>query len=93
MQIRNELDQNALLQRQISFYSAPVIAALKLTDFRSYGQAHLALPDPHQRLVFIVGPNGAGKTNLLEALSILSGGGACAGLPMVISKNMAARGT
>ncbi len=47
------------------------IAALTLTDFRSYEHGELATGG---RSVFLVGPNGAGKTNLLEAVSLLSPG-------------------
>ena len=47
------------------------VAALSLTDFRSYERAELR---PGGRSVYLFGPNGAGKTNLLEALSLLSPG-------------------
>ena len=47
------------------------IAALTLTDFRSYEHAEL---ETRERSVFLFGPNGAGKTNLLEAVSLFSPG-------------------
>lgn len=51
--------------------SPSFIAALRLTDFRSYNQLDLALDG---RPVVLFGSNGAGKTNLLEAVSLLSPG-------------------
>jgi recF protein len=47
------------------------LSRLKLTDFRNYAQAALALDGRH---VVLTGENGAGKTNLLEAVSFLSPG-------------------
>lgn len=47
------------------------LAALTLTNFRSYERAELRAGG---RTVFLFGPNGAGKTNLLEAVSLLSPG-------------------
>jgi len=47
------------------------LAALTLTDFRSYQRATL---NTGGRSVYLFGPNGAGKTNLLEAISFLSPG-------------------
>jgi DNA replication and repair protein RecF len=47
------------------------IAALTLTDFRSYERAALT---PGGRSVYLFGQNGAGKTNLLEAISLFSPG-------------------
>jgi len=47
------------------------LSRLKLTDFRNYGEAALALDGRH---VVLTGENGAGKTNLLEAVSFLSPG-------------------
>ncbi|MET3598382.1 DNA replication/repair protein RecF [Martelella mangrovi] len=47
------------------------LTALKLTDFRNYPQAGLALDGRH---VVLTGDNGSGKTNLLEAVSFLSPG-------------------
>lgn len=47
------------------------ITRLRLTDFRNYSRAELALD---ARPVALAGPNGAGKTNLLEAVSMLSPG-------------------
>lgn len=47
------------------------IAALRLTDFRSYASLDVELDG---RPVVLFGPNGAGKTNLLEAISLLSPG-------------------
>jgi hypothetical protein len=44
---------------------------LKLTDFRNYAAAALALDGRH---VVLTGDNGAGKTNLMEAVSFLSPG-------------------
>ena len=49
----------------------PVINALRLTDFRSYGALDLALDG---RPVVLFGQNGAGKTNLMEAISLLTPG-------------------
>ena len=49
----------------------PVINALRLTDFRSYGALDLALDG---RPVVLFGQNGAGKTNLMEAVSLLTPG-------------------
>ena len=47
------------------------VEELKLTDFRNYASARLALgPEP----VVLVGDNGSGKTNLLEAVSLLGPG-------------------
>ena len=47
------------------------ISRLKLTDFRNYAAASLALDERH---VVLTGDNGAGKTNLMEAVSLLSPG-------------------
>lgn len=47
------------------------ISALKLTDFRNYSAASVALDGRH---VVLSGPNGAGKTNLMEAVSLLTPG-------------------
>jgi len=47
------------------------LRTLRLTRFRSYAEASLALDG---RPVVLFGPNGAGKTNLLEAVSFLSPG-------------------
>lgn len=47
------------------------LAALRLTRFRSYAGAELALDG---RPVVLFGANGAGKTNILEAVSLLSPG-------------------
>ncbi|SMF38362.1 DNA replication and repair protein RecF [Xaviernesmea oryzae] len=47
------------------------LSRLKLTDFRNYAEAALALDGQH---VVLTGENGAGKTNLLEAVSFLSPG-------------------
>jgi len=47
------------------------IHRLKLTDFRNYATAALALDGRH---VVLTGENGAGKTNLMEAVSFLSPG-------------------
>jgi len=47
------------------------ISRLKLTDFRNYTAASLALDSRH---VVLTGENGAGKTNLMEAISFLSPG-------------------
>ncbi|MGK6314482.1 DNA replication/repair protein RecF [Neorhizobium sp. DT-125] len=47
------------------------LSRLKLTDFRNYAEAALALDGRH---VVLTGENGAGKTNLLEAVSFLSPG-------------------
>lgn len=49
----------------------PVINALRLTDFRSYGSLDLNLDG---RPVVLFGANGAGKTNLMESISLLSPG-------------------
>jgi DNA replication and repair protein RecF len=47
------------------------VRTLKLTDFRNYAWAELALD---QRPVVLIGDNGTGKTNLLEAVSLLGPG-------------------
>ncbi|MBZ8132967.1 DNA replication/repair protein RecF [Afifella sp. IM 167] len=47
------------------------LASLRLTDFRNYASAGLAI---NAGLVVLTGPNGSGKTNLLEAVSFLSPG-------------------
>ena len=47
------------------------IRRLKLTDFRNYVHASLALDARH---VVLTGSNGSGKTNLMEAVSFLSPG-------------------
>lgn len=47
------------------------LTRLKLTDFRNYASAGLALDERH---VVLTGDNGSGKTNLLEAVSFLSPG-------------------
>jgi DNA replication and repair protein RecF len=47
------------------------VRSLKLTDYRNYARAELALDG---RPVVLVGENGAGKTNLLEAVSLLGPG-------------------
>ncbi|MEE2691245.1 MAG: DNA replication/repair protein RecF [Pseudomonadota bacterium] len=44
---------------------------LRLTDFRSYARADIALDG---RPVVLIGANGAGKTNVLEAVSLLGPG-------------------
>ena len=44
---------------------------LRLTDFRSYGEATI---EPGAGFVLIFGDNGAGKTNILEAVSLLTPG-------------------
>jgi DNA replication and repair protein RecF len=47
------------------------LTRLRLSNFRSYGEAELTVSaEP----VVLAGPNGAGKTNLLEAVSLLSPG-------------------
>lgn len=48
-----------------------MLAALSLTDFRSYASARLELGSGP---VVLHGPNGAGKTNVLEAISLLTPG-------------------
>jgi DNA replication and repair protein RecF len=54
------------------------VEELKLTDFRNYARARLALgPQP----VVLVGDNGSGKTNLLEAVSLLGPGHGLRGRP------------
>jgi DNA replication and repair protein RecF len=47
------------------------VSELKLTDFRNYASARLALG---LQPVVLVGDNGSGKTNLLEAVSLLGPG-------------------
>lgn len=47
------------------------ISRLKLSNFRNYASADLAL---EPGLVVLAGENGAGKTNLLEAVSLLTPG-------------------
>jgi DNA replication and repair protein RecF len=50
------------------------VAAVSLRDFRSYGEAQVALGEG---LTVITGPNGAGKTNLLEAIYFGCTGRSC----------------
>lgn len=47
------------------------LSKLKLSNFRNYAEAAVALDARH---VVLTGENGAGKTNLLEAISFLSPG-------------------
>ena len=54
------------------------VRSLKLTDFRNYERAELALD---ARPVVLTGSNGAGKTNLLEAVSLLGLGHGLRGRP------------
>ena len=54
------------------------VRELKLTDFRNYATAQLALD---ARPVVLVGDNGSGKTNLLEAVSLLGTGQGLRGRP------------
>ncbi|MBK5196860.1 MAG: DNA replication/repair protein RecF [Methyloceanibacter sp.] len=54
------------------------VRELKLTDFRNYARAQLALD---ARPVVLVGDNGSGKTNLLEAVSLLGPGHGLRGRP------------
>ncbi len=54
------------------------VRELKLTDFRNYPRAQLALD---ARPVVLVGDNGSGKTNLLEAVSLLGPGHGLRGRP------------
>ena len=54
------------------------VRELKLTDFRNYPIAQLALD---ARPVVLVGDNGSGKTNLLEAVSLLGPGHGLRGRP------------
>ncbi|HWM30313.1 MAG TPA: DNA replication/repair protein RecF [Methyloceanibacter sp.] len=54
------------------------VGELKLTDFRNYARAALALD---ARPVVLVGDNGSGKTNLLEAVSLLGAGQGLRGRP------------
>jgi DNA replication and repair protein RecF len=54
------------------------IRSLKLTDFRNYARAELAL---EARPVVLIGDNGSGKTNLLEAVSLLGPGHGLRGRP------------
>jgi DNA replication and repair protein RecF len=49
------------------------VAALTLSDFRSYARLRLEVP-AGAGLIVLVGPNGAGKTNVLEAISFLAPG-------------------
>jgi DNA replication and repair protein RecF len=56
------------------------VGALKLTDFRNYAYASVALDG---RPVVLVGDNGSGKTNLLEAVSLLGPSGSLRGRPHV----------
>ena len=51
--------------------TAPRLARLRLTDFRSYAALDLPIS---ARLIALSGSNGAGKTNILEAISLLSPG-------------------
>ena len=49
------------------------LAALALTDFRTYPRLRFELP-AGPGLIALTGPNGAGKTNVLEAISFLAPG-------------------
>ncbi len=51
--------------------TALALTAVRLTNFRSYEDAALAV---EAAPVVLAGPNGTGKTNLLEAISLLSPG-------------------
>lgn len=46
-----------------------MISSLKLTNFRSYDQAHITF---HPSITIIEGPNATGKTNLLEAIFVMA---------------------
>jgi DNA replication and repair protein RecF len=77
---RSEQDRQAAMAetaagpaRQLLF-----VRELKLTDFRNYARAQLALD---ARPVVLVGDNGSGKTNLLEAVSLLGPGHGLRGRP------------
>lgn len=52
--------------------AAPMLADLKLTDFRNYHDAEFS---PAPGLNFIFGDNGSGKTSLLEAIYFIGSGG------------------
>lgn len=52
-------------------HSSLCVKTLRLTNFRSYGDASLAVSG---RPVVLAGANGAGKTNVLDALSLLAPG-------------------
>jgi len=67
--------------------SALWLGRLALADFRNYGRGELAVD---RRPVVLTGPNGAGKTNLLEAISFLVPGAACAG-PLVRGRSRGRR--
>jgi DNA replication and repair protein RecF len=76
---RSEISPNASSQAR-NGYPLPqqeekaaklAVTRLRLTNFRSYGAAELAVAGAP---VVLAGPNGAGKTNLLEAISLLSPG-------------------
>jgi len=47
------------------------VRRVRLTNFRSYAEAELAVG---ARPVVLAGPNGAGKTNILDAISLLAPG-------------------
>jgi DNA replication and repair protein RecF len=67
--------REASAAEQIAPFATPSdsvhVRALRLVDFRNYGDIDLALDAAH---VVLVGENGAGKTNLMEAVSLLSPG-------------------
>ena len=63
---------------QRSLHKRLFVGELKLTDFRNYARAALALDE---RPVVLVGDNGSGKTNLLEAVSLLGAGQGLRGRP------------
>ncbi len=48
------------------------VTRLSLTDFRSYADAAMLVPD--RGFIVLTGENGAGKTNVLEAVSLFSPG-------------------
>jgi len=55
------------------------IRSLRLRNFRSYGEFDYEFGADALHLFF--GENGSGKTNLIEAISFLSSGRSCLGLP------------
>ena len=49
------------------------VAALTLSDFRTYARLRFEIP-AGPALIVLTGPNGSGKTNVLEAISFLAAG-------------------
>ncbi len=80
-QSKIDLASNATAHRHMR------LLRLSLTDFRNYAALTWR---PGARISVLFGPNGSGKTNLLEAVSLLVPGRACAAHAMPTCRGMAA---